>query len=140
MPLVFFLGVRCYRLVVRTLGSQSGNRGSIPLGTTKKCISLTIYYSFFIFSMPIIKSAKKRATLSETYRERNLGYKTRMMTMIKNIIKWVSEGNIDKAKHHFDEAQKSIDLAAKRNIIHKNNAARKKSRIATAIASGSQNS
>jgi len=87
--------------------------------------------------MPIIKSAKKRASLSEVYRERNLGYKTRMLTMVKNIMKWVSEGNVEKAKHHFDEAQQSIDFAAKKNIIHKNNAARKKSRIANAISSAS---
>lgn len=90
--------------------------------------------------MPIIKSAKKRATLSETYRVRNLGYKTRMMTMVKNILKWVKEGALDKAKHHFDEAQKAIDLAAKKNIIHKNNAARKKSQIAGAISSVEKNS
>lgn len=90
--------------------------------------------------MPIIKSAKKRAKLSEVFRERNLSYKTRMLTMIKNIIKWVKDGDVEKAKHHFDEAQQAIDMAAKRNIIHKNNAARKKSRIALAIASATQNS
>ncbi len=90
--------------------------------------------------MPIIKSAKKRAELSESARQRNLGVKTRMLTMVKNIAKWISDGKVDKAQHHFDEAQKAIDMAAKRNIIHKNNAARKKSQIASAIASATQQS
>lgn len=83
--------------------------------------------------MPIIKSAKKRARQTIVKSAQNKHFKTRMLTMVKNIISWVQGGEIEKAKEHFDEAQKAIDTAAKKNIIHKNTAARKKSRIAKAI-------
>lgn len=84
--------------------------------------------------MPIIKSAKKRVKQAEVRRERNRQYKTRMLTMVKNIINWVKSGDVEKAKTFLPEAQKAIDTAAKKNIIHKNTAARKKSRVAKAIA------
>lgn len=84
--------------------------------------------------MPIIKSAKKRAKQAVVRQARNKHFKTRMLTMVKNIIAWAKGGDAEKAKAHFDEAQKAIDTAANKNIIHKNTAARKKAGIARAIA------
>ncbi len=83
--------------------------------------------------MPIIKSAKKRVKQAEARQSRNRGYKTRMLTLIKNIINFVKGGEVEKAKAIFNDAQNAIDTAAKKNIIHKNNANRKKSLIARAI-------
>ena len=85
--------------------------------------------------MPVIKSSKKRAKQTIVRTNRRKEFKTKMLTMVKNIIKWVQSGDTEKAKEHFDEAQKAIDTAAKKNIIHKKTAARKKSRIAKAINS-----
>ena len=87
--------------------------------------------------MPIIKSAKKRAKQAVVRQARNKHFKTRMLTMVKNIVAWVQGGEVDKAKAHFDEAQKAIDTAANKNIIHKNTAARKKAGIARVIAKAS---
>lgn len=53
-----------------------------------------------------------------------------MLSLYKNIVQWAKEGNTEKVTTFFDDAQKAIDTCAKKNIIHKNNAARKKSRIA----------
>jgi len=84
--------------------------------------------------MPIIKSAKKRVKTAAKRAEQKRGYKTRMLTMIKNIINFVKGGEIEKAKAIFNDTQSAIDTAAKKNIIHPNNAARKKARIARAIS------
>lgn len=84
--------------------------------------------------MPILKSAKKRVKTAARRTEQKRGYKTRMLTMIKNIINFVKGGEVEKAKAIFNDAQSAIDTAAKKNIIHPNNAARKKARIARAIS------
>ena len=65
---------------------------------------------------------------------RNHAQLSRMRTLIKNIIKWTEGGEVKKAEGAFNETQKSIDTCSKKNLIHKNNAARKKSRIARIIA------
>jgi len=82
--------------------------------------------------MPIIKSSKKRNKQSKVRAEQNKPVKSRFLTMVKNIISWGKEGNKDKVSTHFDEAQKAVDMAAKKNIIHKNKAARAKSQLAAA--------
>jgi small subunit ribosomal protein S20 len=84
--------------------------------------------------MPIIKSAKKRAKQNVTARERNHAQLSRMRSFVKNIIKWTENGKVEKAKEVFNDTQKAIDTCSKKNLIHKNNAARKKSRIAKLIA------
>ncbi len=82
--------------------------------------------------MPIIKSSKKRNKQSKVRAERNKPVKSRFLTMVKNIVAWAKKGNREKVEAHFDEAQSAIDTAAKKNIIHKNKAARAKSQIALA--------
>ncbi len=79
--------------------------------------------------MPIIKSAKKRAIQNEKRSDRLRPFKTKMLTMVKNIRKWVKEKDLDKAKKFLSETVSTIDTAVKKNIIHKNNAARKKSQV-----------
>ncbi len=63
-------------------------------------------------------------------RVRNHAQLSKMRSLYKNIIKWSTAGETAKVSEYFDEAQKSIDTCAKKNLIHRNNAARKKSRIA----------
>lgn len=81
---------------------------------------------------------------NDVHRVRNHANMSRMRTLYKNIGKWIESGDGEKAESFFKEAQKSIDTCAKKNLIHKNNAARKKSRIANLIsgwkAKASQNS
>lgn len=80
--------------------------------------------------MPVIASAKKRARQNDVRRVRNHSQISRMRTLYKNIGKWIEAGEGEKAESFLKEAQKSIDTCAKKNLIHKNNAARKKSHIA----------
>ncbi len=85
--------------------------------------------------MPIIKSAKKRAKQNIVRKSRRLPFKTRMLTLFKNIRTLVSEKNKDKALLILKDTIQSIDTAAKKNIINKNNASRKISSIQRAVNS-----
>lgn len=84
--------------------------------------------------MPIIKSAIKRVRQSETRRKRNLIRKDFYKASIKQFLKLVDEGNKKEAAELFPTVQKSISMAAKNNLMHKNTAGRKTSRLAKMIA------
>lgn len=79
--------------------------------------------------MPIIKSAKKRVKTAAKSTIRNREWKNKLKGSIKSFEKLVTEGNAAEAKDKLQETIKVIDKAANRGIIHKNNAARKKSRL-----------
>ena len=83
--------------------------------------------------MPLIKSAIKKAKQDTVRTERNRHYKTQMQTMYKNIQKFVEAWEMDKATSFISEAYSVIDVACKKNIIHKNNAANKKSSLAKLV-------
>ena len=80
--------------------------------------------------MPNIKSAKKRVLVSKVNNERNKMAKSALKTTLKKFEAAVAEGNKEQADSADTAAVKSIDQAVKKGIIHKNNAARKKSSIA----------
>ncbi|AZR73183.1 30S ribosomal protein S20 [Anoxybacter fermentans] len=80
--------------------------------------------------MPIIKSAKKRVKITKKRTLRNRANKSALRTAIKRFERAVAEGDLEKAKVELVKAQSTIDKSVKKGIIHKNNAARKKSRLA----------
>ncbi|MBQ9980065.1 MAG: 30S ribosomal protein S20 [Oscillospiraceae bacterium] len=80
--------------------------------------------------MPNIKSAKKRVELSRAQNAKNRAEKAAMKTMIKKFDAAAAEGNRELADGAFKDAVKSIDKAAGCGLIHKNNAAHKKSAMA----------
>ena len=82
--------------------------------------------------MPIKKSAKKADRRSKKLREVNLQHKTAMKNAIKSVKKAAVKNEGDK-QAILTAAYKLIDKAAKNNIVHKNNAARKKSRLTKLI-------
>lgn len=79
--------------------------------------------------MPNIKSAKKRVKTSAKKRENNNVITARTKTSIKKFVKEVESGNKDTAKEKLNVAVKNIDKAASSGLIHKNKAARDKSRL-----------
>lgn len=79
--------------------------------------------------MPIIKSAKKRVKTSEKKRKINKEWKIKLKNTIKEYEAAIEEGNLKKAEELLPETYKIIDKAASHNIIHKNNASRKKSKM-----------
>lgn len=79
--------------------------------------------------MPIIKSAKKALRGSKKKRVFNERRKRAMREAIKNVKKLVNANSAGSQKS-LAAAYKAIDKAAKRGVIKKNTAARKKSRLA----------
>ena len=84
--------------------------------------------------MPNIKSAKKRVKVIEKKTAINLSHKTALKTAIKKFEAAVVSGDKENAKVLFNEASKKLDQSVARGIIHKNNAARKKSQLALKLA------
>jgi small subunit ribosomal protein S20 len=79
--------------------------------------------------MPIIKSAKKRVKTIEKKTAQNRIWKDKLKNTIKDMEKAVKVGDNEAAAEQLKETKKVIDKAVTRNILHKNNAARKKSRL-----------
>ncbi|MDR2757493.1 MAG: 30S ribosomal protein S20 [Planctomycetaceae bacterium] len=83
--------------------------------------------------MPNIKSAKKRLRQNIATRERNRINRSFVRNRCKNVVKAVREGNVEEADRLFREAVKSLDQAGAKKTIHKNAAARKKSRLSALV-------
>ena len=86
--------------------------------------------------MPITKGAEKAHRASLRKRVFNVRRSRAMNDVVKKMRKLITEGKAGEAEKMLPEAQKAIDKAAKRGIIKDNTAARKKSRLAAAIAKG----
>lgn len=80
--------------------------------------------------MPNIKSAKKRVLVNKTKAERNKAQKSALKTAIKKANAAI-DANAENKEELTRDAFKQIDKAAAKGIIHKNNAAHKKSALAT---------
>ena len=83
--------------------------------------------------MANIKSAKKRIKVTEKKTLENKMVKSALKTAIKKFEAAVAANNADEAKALFVNATKSIDMAAQKGVVHKNMAARKKSRLAAKL-------
>lgn len=84
--------------------------------------------------MPNIRSAKKRVLVTETKTMQNKAFKTSYKTVCKKYEAAVEAGNKDEATALYKDTIKKIDTAVTKNIIHKNTAARKKSRYTKMLA------
>ncbi|MBQ2274708.1 MAG: 30S ribosomal protein S20 [Clostridia bacterium] len=78
--------------------------------------------------MPNIKSAKKRVIVNENNAMRNKSVRSALRTAIKKADAAIAENAADKDVA-VKAAVKSIDVATTKGILHKNNAARKKSAL-----------
>jgi len=76
-----------------------------------------------------IKSAKKRAKTSEKARVHNVNLRSRMRTLLKKVVNAIEAGNKEEATAAYKAATPIIDGAVNKNLIHKNKAARHKSRL-----------
>ena len=83
--------------------------------------------------MANIKSAKKRILVTATKTERNKSIKSGVKTAIKKVYAVIATGDKEAAKAELAAATKTIEMAASKGVYHKNNAARKVSRISKAV-------
>lgn len=86
--------------------------------------------------MPVIKSAQKQMRQTITRTERNKQIKDTYKAKIKEVKKGVGVLDTKKLQERLSESYKLIDKAAKKNVLHKNAAARKKSQIAKIVKEG----
>ncbi len=84
-------------------------------------------------NMPIKDAAKKSLRQNKKRRAANLRRKRKYKSLKKKIEDLVSKKELEKAKKFLPDFQKAVDKAAKKGTIHKNKAARLKSRLAKKI-------
>ena len=85
--------------------------------------------------MPNIKSSILSVKTDAKRHAKNVAEKTRVKKASRKVIDAVAAGNADEAKTLLHAAYKTIDQAAANHVYHKNNAARKKSKMAAKINS-----
>ncbi len=83
--------------------------------------------------MANIASARKAARQSEKRRQHNTSLRSELRTSIKDVIKAIAAGDKTAAKAVYQRATSTIDSIADKQIIHKNKAARHKSRLSAAV-------
>ena len=79
--------------------------------------------------MPNIKSVIKDVKKSRERRERNISVKSKIKTFVKKAKSVIETGDVEATKQAVSQATSVIDKAAEKRIIHKNAAARRKSRL-----------
>ena len=83
--------------------------------------------------MPNIQSARKRLKQSIVRNTRNRAAKSSIRTEYKKVLAAVSAGDVEKAETELRSAAKLVDKTAAKNIIHRNAAARLKSRLSAKV-------
>ncbi len=84
--------------------------------------------------MANIKSAKKRVLTSAKKAEANKAVKSGVKTAVKKVRAAIEANDKAAASTALNEAAATIDKAASKGVLHKNNASRKVSRLAAAVS------
>lgn len=77
--------------------------------------------------------AKKRARQAEKHREHNTAQRSAMRTFVKKVLKAIGSGDKAGAEAAYKQAVPMVDKMAGKGLIHKNKAARYKSRLNSRI-------
>jgi len=80
-----------------------------------------------------IKSQKKRILTNEKARLRNVAVRSEVKTVIRSVNEAVVAGDKDKATDALRLAGKKLDKAVSKGVLHKNNAANRKSALAKKV-------
>ncbi len=83
--------------------------------------------------MPIIKSAKKRVRTAEKAAVLNAKTRKSVRQSVKSLQQALDNNDKKALSELFSQVQSSLDTAVKKNVIHKNKAARKKSQLAEKV-------
>ena len=83
--------------------------------------------------MANIKSAKKRVLIAEANRQRNVAFKSAIKTAVKKALALATESDSEALNVAVSKVYQLCDKAVSKGILHKNTAARKKSRLVLAI-------
>lgn len=92
-------------------------------------ISIVFELIMGVWTLANTAQAKKRARQNEKRRQHNASRRSEMRTYIKRVFKAVSEKNHELAATEYRLASSMVDRMAAKGLIHKNKAARHKSRL-----------
>ncbi|MFJ3957813.1 30S ribosomal protein S20 [Arthrobacter sp. NPDC090010] len=84
--------------------------------------------------MANIKSQKKRILTNEKARQRNVAVKSELKTVVKTVNEAIEAGNKEAAESAVKVANRKLDKAVSKGVIHKNNAANRKSAISKKVS------
>ncbi|MDN5727715.1 MAG: 30S ribosomal protein S20 [Propionibacteriales bacterium] len=84
--------------------------------------------------MANIKSQMKRIKTNEKARQRNKAVRSQLKTSIRRFRDAVTEGDTAKVGEYAQQATRALDKAASKGVIHKNQAANRKSAVAAEAA------
>jgi small subunit ribosomal protein S20 len=84
--------------------------------------------------MANIKQQRKRVLIQERQRNENLRYRSTIKTLTKRLESAVADGDAERVASEHRDLVRTIDRAAARGALHKNTAARKKSRAERLVA------
>jgi small subunit ribosomal protein S20 len=79
------------------------------------------------------KSAEKAAHQAKKHRARNVALRSRMRTAVRTVTTAITSGNREAARSSYQKAVPVIDSLVSKQIIHRNKAARHKSRLSARI-------
>ena len=83
--------------------------------------------------MANIKQQKKRVGTNEKSRVRNQGYKSELKTFVRKTREAVEAGDKDLAETNLREACRKLDVAVSKGVIHRNQAAQRKSKLSRLV-------
>ena len=83
--------------------------------------------------LPNIISSERSVKTDAERRARNFAVRSTIKTVSRKVLESVTAGNSDEAKALMVKASRTIDKAAAKGVVHKNSAARKKSRLTLKI-------
>jgi small subunit ribosomal protein S20 len=81
-----------------------------------------------------IKSQKKRILTNEKARLRNNAYKSELKTLVRKVDEAVASSDKETAADALRVVSRKLDKAVSKGVLHKNNAANKKSGLAKRVA------
>lgn len=83
--------------------------------------------------MPHTKAAKKDLRQNRRRREQNKAVASEMRTWVKRVLESVEKKDAEAARKDLPVAQKKIDKASRRHLLHRNTASRRKSSLARKV-------
>lgn len=109
--------------------------GVLTRGRKIGIVPRLIRFKQIVKEHPLANSAqaRKRARQNENRRRHNASFRSMVRTSIKKVVRAVDDKDYDKATEAYRQAVPVIDRMADKGIIHKNKAARHKSRLNSAI-------
>lgn len=88
--------------------------------------------------MPKSKSAEKRARQAEKHRLRNRAVRSTVRTYVGRARRLVVQSDVERAEGAVALALRNLDIAVRKGVLHRNNAARRKSRLMKALNTARQ--